>query len=127
MNCLSHFPNRWPTRLLCGVLALSTVSMTGCAISDSNSRRDEGRELSVPKKSQVVASGNGDLSYKAGRDGTVYVYDEDDDTTLFRQRIREGQRFTLSPQQNLATLDGKKVYNDDLKKKHQHRLYFERD
>lgn len=119
-----QFSGKWPT-LLCS--ALAAVAITGCRITESDSRRDEGRELSVPKKSQIVAEGNGDLSYKTSRDGTIYVYDEDDDVTLFRQRIREGQRFTLSPEQNLATLDGKKVYNEDLKKKHQHRLYFERD
>ena len=127
MNVRDHLSGKWPARLLCAVLAVSAVGMTGCKISEPDSRRDEGRELSVPKKSHVVASGNGDLSYKTDRDGTIYVYDEDDDVTLFRQRVREGQRFTLSPAQNLATLDGKKVYTQDLKKKHEHRLYFERD
>jgi hypothetical protein len=116
---------RWPARLFC--CALAAVAITGCKITDSDSQRDEGRELTVPKKSHIVAEGNGDLSYKTSRDGTIYVYDVDSDVTLFRQRIREGQRFTLSPEQNLATLDGKKVHTEDLKKKHQHRLYFERD
>ena len=127
MKSASLSSGKWPARLLCGFLSLSAVAMTGCNITSSDSQRDEGRELTVPKKSEKVAEGNGDLSYKTKHDGTIYVYDEDDQVTLFRQRIREGQRFTLSPQQNLATLDGKKVYDKDLKKKHQHRLYFERD
>jgi len=112
-----------------GALALSPISLIGgCKIGDSgDSGRHEDRELSVPKKSEIVAEGKGDLSYKARRDGVIYVYDNDDSATLFRQRIREGQRLTLSPEQNLATLDGKKVYDQDLTKKHTHRLYFERE
>lgn len=116
-------------RLLVAALAVSTTSILGgCNISDSgDSGRHEDRELSVPKKAEIVAEGRGDLSYKARRDGVIYVYDYDDTATLFRQRIREGQRLTVSPEQNAATLDGKKVYDQDLKKKHIHRLYFEKD
>ncbi len=115
-------------RLLVAALAVSTTSiLSGCSMSDSDSGRHEDVELSVPKKAEIVAEGRGDLSYKARRDGVIYVYDYDDTATLFRQRIREGQRLTISPEQNRATLDGKKVYDEDLKKKHIHRLYFEKD
>lgn len=115
------------TALISAAIAVFGGAFAGCDISDSDSRKDDGRELNVPKNTEIVAEGHGDLSYKAKRDGIVYVFDEDDRVTLFRERVREGQRFTVSPEQNRATIDGEEVWKKDLKKKHSHRLYFERD
>lgn len=112
---------------LLSIFLVGSFVLAGCSIGDSDSRRDDGREIDVPKNSEIVAEGNGDLSYKARADGVIYVYDVDSGQTVFRESVREGQRFTVSPEQDLATLDGERVWKDDLKRKNTHRLYFEKE
>jgi hypothetical protein len=112
------------------------VSAQGC----TNNNKDEAapqRELHLPSDAKPIAAASGDsqlrdsqLSFKAPEDGRVWVVDETDHRALTRHRLRAGQRFTLSPADDQATVDGRAV--TDMQKLqihpgHQYRLYFERE
>ena len=82
----------------------------------------------VPVDAVAVEAGEGTvpLTYTAERDGTVYVYDVDDDRVVFVGRVMADERFRLLPQDNQATLDGRPVFRAALNPRHRYRLYFDR-
>jgi hypothetical protein len=82
----------------------------------------------IPADAVAVEGGEGTagLSHTAQRDGTIYVYDVDDDRVVFVGRMMSGERFRLLPDDNEATLDGRPVFRSDLNPRHRYRLYFDR-
>ena len=83
----------------------------------------------IPRRAERVdaAQGTSELTYAARRDGTIYVYDVDADQLVYTGTLRDGQRFVLDPDDNLAEIDGRKVLDRDLKSSHRFRLYFAED
>jgi hypothetical protein len=65
-------------------------------------------------------------TYSPTRDGTVYVYDADDDRVIFSTRVRRDERFVLDPDANRATIDGRTVLGTGLSARHRYRIYFDR-
>lgn len=89
--------------------------------------RDRDDESLVPKTARQVAEGRGDLSYKATRDGFVYVIDNRDKKTVYEGPIDKDETITIAPYRNVIEINGKKVKRiKDLDNKHIHRIYFER-
>ena len=81
----------------------------------------------VPKTARLEAEGRGDLSYKAPRDGYVYVVDHRDRKLVFEGPLYEGETLLIAPYRNVIEVDGKKVKKvKDLENKHIHRVFFER-
>ncbi len=99
----------------------------GCNLSDSSSRSPGDTGVSVPSRAHLAREGDGEISYIPKADGHVYAYDADDRVVLDDRAVRSGQEYTVSPDQNRITLGGKKVFEQDLKKKHAHRIYFVSD
>jgi hypothetical protein len=106
------------------------IGALGCASTSDESTPP--RELKLPADAKLVVAGPGDadLSYKASEDGRVWAYDETAGRVLTRHRLRAGQRFTFSPSNDQASVDGHPV--TDIQKvqldpRHQYRLYFERE
>ena len=66
------------------------------------------------------------LSYSPTRDGTLYVYDADDDRVVLSTRVRRDERFVLDTDANRATIDGRTVLGTGLSARHRYRLYFDR-
>src|SRR4051794_33485294 len=105
-------------------VVLSTQLGAGCTNTDTNSdSRTE--QAAIPHNARVVDNGVGPLSYTARNDGHVWLYDQDDRTVLDSRRIKRGQQYRVMPDDNRVTLDDKKVYDQDLKRKHAHRIYFQ--
>jgi hypothetical protein len=72
--------------------------------------REQPREVNgIPTNAKSVTEGNGTISHKFDKSGTAYVVD-DRGHLVFKIRISDGQRLTISPQQKIATLDGKTVF-----------------
>jgi hypothetical protein len=142
-------------RVLVAAIALGGSLGAGCATSDTSpgsgdgsvgevSHRpgpeqyaadDQGRrggeqgddEPLVPKTARQVAEGRGDLSYKATRDGFVYVIDNRDKKVIYEGPIDKDETLTIAPYRNAVEIDGKRVKRvKDLDNKHIHRIYFER-
>jgi hypothetical protein len=123
----------WP--LLC-LIVLSLSIGAGCESfngdddDDNDDREVSGRDRisqtisEVPREAERIEEGRGELSWAARADGTIYLYDVNDRRVVDTQRVRKGQRYTIAPERDLATLDGRPVYEQNLDRDHTHRLYF---
>ena len=121
------FQSSWslPVIVLCMFLA------GGCGMFNKDDNKDKtgdtGASITgVPRSATVEADGTGQLSYQAKDDGTVYLYDVQDHRVVDTQSVRKGQRYTADLNKDVATLDGRPVYEKNLEKKHEHRIYFDR-
>jgi hypothetical protein len=82
-------------------------------------------EKQVPKGGRLVREARGsDLSFKADADGSVYLYNADKNEVVKRFDLRKGQRLTVDPTTDSATLDTKQVFKSDLSTKTTYKLYF---
>ena len=97
------------------------------AVSTSaDDQTDDDKQL-VPKTARLEAEGRGDLSYKAPRDGYVYVVDHRDRKLIYEGPLYEGETLLIAPYRNVIEVDGKRVKKvKDLENKHIHRVFFER-
>lgn len=81
----------------------------------------------VPKSARIMREGRGDLSFVADGVGTAYVYDVKEKTVVSTWRLKRDQRFTVSPANDEAAVDGKRVLRKDLNPNATYRLYFNLD
>ena len=96
------------------------------AAPDDDNQEDRGPL--VPKTARLAAEGRGDLSYKAKRDGYVYIVDRRDKKLIAQMPLDEGEEILIAPYRNVIEVDGKRVKRiKDLDNKHIHEIYFERD
>jgi len=81
----------------------------------------------IPRTATRVDEGDSTrLAYSPTRNGTLYLYDVDNDHVVFSSPVREGERFVLDPAANRATVDGRTVLGTGLDPRHRYRLYFDR-
>ena len=81
----------------------------------------------IPRTATRVDEGDAArLNYTPTRDGTLYVYDADDDRVVLSTRVRRDERFVLDTDANRATIDGRTVLGTGLSARHRYRLYFDR-
>ena len=93
---------------------------------DRDSSRRRGMD-EIPREAVAVEGGEGKgLRYEPARDGTIYVYDVDDDRVVYVGRLQSKERFVLDPEGNRATIDGTAVFRSDLNPRNRYRLYFDR-
>ena len=94
---------------------------------DRDTRRPSRGIDEIPTTANRVDEGGGKrLTYTAGRDGTLYVYDADDDRVIYSGGVRSDERFAMDPANNRATVNGRTVLGATLKPNHRYRLYFDR-
>jgi len=43
------------------------------------------------------------------------------------REVHDGQTVLVDPERDRVLIDGKKVYDNNLERKHTHRIYFEKD
>ncbi len=79
----------------------------------------------IPRNARRVDSAQGttEMMFRATRDATIYVYDADADRVVYTGTLRDGDKFVLDPNDNIALVNGKKVLDKDLKSRHVFRLY----
>jgi hypothetical protein len=74
------------------------------------------------------AEGRGeDFSFKATRDGMVWVVDSHDRKLLYRTQLDAGEEITVSPFRDVIEIDGKRVRRVDMENRHLIRIFFDRD
>jgi hypothetical protein len=79
----------------------------------------------IPTSASRVDEGNGPrLTYSPRRDGTLYVYDADDDRLVYSGGVRADDRFSLDPADR-ATVNGRTVLGTNLNPNHRYRIYFD--
>lgn len=91
-------------------------------------QRDSGTSNRVPRDARVVDEGKGgqgrSLAYTADRSGTVYLEDTSAGTVVWDQRVRDGDRITVTPGANRIEVNGREAANIDLKKNDRFQLWF---
>lgn len=102
-----------------GVLAIGLIgALGGCATHD--------RHADVPSDAAIVAEGTNRMSYKAPRDGTVYVFNRVNGKMEYSGRVVRGDNLVVDPDRDKITLNGKDV-NDKPINNDQKRIFFEPD
>jgi hypothetical protein len=82
----------------------------------------------IPRTAGLRAEGRGDLSFKAPRDGFVYVLDSRDKKLVYEGPMDENETLLIAPYRNVIEIDGRRVKRvKDLDNKHIHKIFFERD
>jgi type IV pilus biogenesis protein CpaD/CtpE len=111
---------------------LSAAALAGCASSDDDEDDDASAEMGstvigemrVPKSAELVAQGRRELSHQARRDGRIWLHDATAEKTLFTTTVRRGQRFTIAPEEDRASLDGVDVFEGDMHTRNEHKIYY---
>ena len=94
--------------------------------SDRDTRRTSRGIDEIPQSANRVDEGDSPrLTYSPRRDGTLYVYDYDDDRLLYSGGIHADDRFIMDPADNRATVNGRTVLGAKLDPNHRYRLYFD--
>jgi hypothetical protein len=108
------------------------VVLSGDRYDDRYRDRDTGRSADVdsstankvPRDARVVDSGSDRLTFTAPYDGSVYLYDEDARRVIWDERLRDGDRVSISPDDNRIDVNGRSQADLDLKSEHRFRLYY---
>ena len=80
----------------------------------------------IPTSANRVDEGSGPrLTYSPRRDGTIYVYDADDDRVIYSGGVRADDRFAMDPADNRATVNNRTVLGAKLNPNHRYRIYFD--
>ncbi|MDB5288787.1 MAG: hypothetical protein JWL69_28 [Phycisphaerales bacterium] len=81
----------------------------------------------IPTRAQEVrtVSGRDSVTYRPDRNGTLYVWDADENRLIWSGRIDRNQRFTLDPSGNIVSLDGQRVVDRSMSPQHSYKLYFD--
>ena len=88
---------------------------------------EEERRL-VPETARLRVEGRGDITFKAPRDGFVYVVDTRERKLVYEGPLDEGETLLVAPYRNQVEVDGQRVKRvKDLENKHIHRIFFERE
>ena len=106
--------------LTSAALAALVVAI-GCTVSKEDKKLTT---LGVPEGSVQVADGTTRQSYTADHSVHVYVYDATSDRLVYQDRVRNGDRLTVDPNNNRLELNGQRAVNRDLATGHRYRIYF---
>lgn len=110
----------------------SCVSDSSSGDSQASSSSSSGREQPdngdrVPRYADIVREGKGTLEYTADADGTVWVQDVREETTIVSHRIHRGEKLRVVPEEDRVYLEGDRISKSDIKRDHSHRIYLDRD
>jgi hypothetical protein len=129
---------------LLAVFALMLSFAAGCETlgigdedddSDDIENRDDtiGRtsaDMQLPARAEPITSNtNGNVNYRADRDGTIYVVDETDNRVVLKQDLQAGDRFFFDGDNGRVEVNGRSLPTTDLDKldnDHDYKVYFAR-
>ena len=75
---------------------------------------------------QINPDRDGRLKYEAGRDGRVFIVDEDDGVVVFSANLRDGEKVVVDPDNDRLTINGKRVGKINLRARNRYLLFFDR-
>jgi hypothetical protein len=87
--------------------------------------RFDGRSYrhSIPRDSHILTRGHGEIAARARGDGVVYLYDANDQRVVWTGHVRDGDQIKIDARKDRAWVNGVTVYNRNLVKDHEHRIY----
>lgn len=101
--------------LLPGLLVLTVSTLAACM---------HGRPAEVPLSATLVAEGDRATAFTATQNGTVYVYDADEDRIAYTGRVSPNQTLNVDREHDKITLNGTTVSEKGLKSNNIYRIYF---
>jgi hypothetical protein len=109
----------FPSRNFAIALVGSALTLAaGCAVNHP----DE-----VPLNAMLVAEGEGRLLYQAPADGTIYVYDDQEDKLHYSGHVQRNQTLALDPSEDEIKLDAMTASEVELGRNDRHRIYYLRE
>ena len=109
---------------------LSSAMLAGCS-GMTGGKKDPGGDIGttstnvrIPKDAELVSQGRGELSHKARLDGRIWLRDATAERDLFTTPVRRGQRFTIAPGEDRASLDGADVFEGNMQTRNEHQIYY---
>lgn len=94
-------------------------------ILDGDRDSDRGY-AAIPRTARMLDESRGEISIEAPDDGRMYVYDVDARRLVYSTSVRRGERFTVKPEIDKISLDGVVVFDSNLERRNEHRVYFDR-
>ena len=79
----------------------------------------------VPRDAVMLQEGPGSIGIRARNNGTVYLFDIEDQRVVWSGQIRDGDRFSLDADADTAALNGRSVYHDESVRRHRHRIFID--
>ena len=76
----------------------------------------------LPRSARSVAQGAGQIDYRVRDRGRIYIYDADDQRVIMSREVYPNQLVEVDPERDRVLIDGKKVYDRNLERKHAHRI-----
>jgi hypothetical protein len=77
----------------------------------------------IPRNAMRVSSGKGTLRFRAGRDGTVWIGDDDLGRQLLREAVQRDDVVEVDPYANHITINNRQVSRGGLTKGHRHSIF----
>ncbi len=82
------------------------------------------RSTAIPPSASIAAEGNGLLTYRAGSNGTVYLFNRNANKVEFTGQIQKGQAIVVDSTKNQVLLDDKIVTENTLRRGDTYRIFF---
>jgi len=84
----------------------------------------EDRVNNIPAGATLSSSGNAQITYTATMDGTVWVYDVNNDRIDYSGPLLSNQSLVVNPDTKQITIDSRVVSDKAMNAGAQHRVYF---
>ena len=81
----------------------------------------------IPRNSDLVREGAGDLRWRADLDGEIYVYDEGARRIVYNGPIQRDQNIRVDPDHDQIRIDDRVVYKQNLHGGNRHQIWFVRE
>ncbi|WP_428939867.1 hypothetical protein [Fontivita pretiosa] len=116
------------------VAAIFAIGLSGCEMFDGDDndndrtpseRREPLTVSGVPKSAELLREGSGELSARASSDGKAYLYDVNDGRVVWSGNVQRGELITIDPDNDRAAVEGKVVFDQNLERRHSHRIYLD--
>ena len=82
------------------------------------------RSTAIPPSAAIAAEGNGQLTYRAGNEGTVYLFNRNANTVVFSGQVMKGQAIVVNQDKNQVLIDDRVVTEGTLRKGDTYRIFF---
>jgi hypothetical protein len=103
------------TRVMPTIWILALAIFGGC---------QEDRVNNIPAGATLSTSGNAQLTYTAAMDGTIWVYDVNNDRIDYSGPLAANQSLVVNPDTKEITVDTRVVSDKTMSSGAQHRIYF---
>ena len=115
------------------IAAIVAIGLSGCEMFDGDdndndrtpSERRDTLSSQVPRSAELLREGSGELSARASSDGKVYLYDVNDGRVVWSGNVQRGELITIDPENDRAAVEGKVVFDQNLERRHSHRIYLD--